>query len=47
MIHTILYGSCHMYNISSIKENGEMMLKVTPESHFANLVVQNCFFLFV
>ena len=33
-----------MYNISSIKENGEMMLNVTPESYFANLVVQNCFF---
>jgi hypothetical protein len=35
-----------MYNISSLKESGEMMVKVTPESYFAKLgvVVQDCFF---
>ena len=46
VIHNILYGSCHMYNISSLKESGEMMVKVTPESYFAKLgvVVQDCFF---
>ena len=38
-----------MYNISSVKENGEMMQKMTPENHFAKLgvVVQDCFFLYV
>ena len=37
-----------MYNISSVKENGEMMLKVTSESYFAKLgVVLHDFFLYV
>ena len=43
IILNMTHKSCHMY---SVKENGEMMLKVTPENHFAKLgvVVQDCFF---
>jgi hypothetical protein len=31
-----------MYNISSVKENGEMMLKMTPENHFAKPLDKMC-----